>query len=161
AAAFVAHWAPFFETASPLLEALAERRPFASDAAFLAAARDVAAALPLAAQRTILDAHPAIGARRETLSAFSYREQGHERGEGAARTVAEDLVALNAAYRARHGFTFVVFVNGRSQDEILPVLRERLPRDTGVELATALAALVDIAGDRARRVRAQPAGGGA
>ena len=49
--AFVAHLAPLFETASPLLEALAARRPFASEAALFATARALAADLPVTQQR--------------------------------------------------------------------------------------------------------------
>lgn len=153
--AFVAHLAPFFETASPLLDALAERRPFASDAALFDAAREIAAVLPVELQRAILDAHPAIGAPRAALSAFSSREQGHHSGDALdaeqRADVRERLAALNALYRTRHGFTFVVFVNGRSQAAILPILRERLERSTAGELATALGELVSIAQHRARR----------
>ena len=155
AAAFVAHLAPFFETASPLLDALATRRPFASDASLFDAARAIAATLPLAQQRAILDAHPAIGAPRAALSAFSSREQGYDGADAldAAQgaDVSEQLAALNALYRERHGFTFVVFVNGRSQEALLPILRERLERPTVDELATALGELVAIAQHRAQR----------
>ncbi len=146
---FVAHLAPLFETASPLLAALAARRPFADAAALFAAAREIAAALPAAEQRAILDAHPAIGAPKETLSDFSRQEQSH--GASPDDAIAAELAALNAEYRARHGFTFVVFVNRRPQAEILPILRERLTRSTDDELATALGELVAIAEDRARQ----------
>ncbi len=151
-AAFVAALAPFFETASPLLDALAARRPFASDAALFDAARALAAGLPKEQQRAILDAHPAIGAPRTTLSAFSFREQGHAGADVAASVpVSEQLAELNARYRERHGFTFVVFVNRRPQEAIVPILRARLERSTDEELANALDELVAIAADRARR----------
>lgn len=153
--AFVAHLAPLFETASPLLRTLAAQRPFATDAALFAAAREIAAALPLDEQRAILDAHPAIGAERATLSAFSAREQSH--GGAPGEDVTAELARLNAVYRARHGFTFVVFVHGRPQSEILPVLRGRLARSTADELATALGELVAIAEDRARTLRLRDA----
>jgi len=60
-------------------------------------------------------------------------------------------VQLNAAYEARHGFRFVVFVNRRPKTEILGILRERIDNPTDVELETALGELVSIAEDRWRR----------
>ncbi len=107
----------------------------------LGRAREVASGLSEAEQREVLDAHPAIGAKR--LSARSAAEQGA--GE------APELAALNRSYEQRFGFRFVVFVNGRSKAEIVPILRERLGRTREQELATALDELVSIAEDRWRR----------
>ena len=91
----------------------------------------------------MLAAHPAIG-QRSGLSARSAAEQGSD----ADPEVLAELDRLNAAYEARHGFRFVVFVNRRPKDEILEVLRERIERPTEQELETALDELVAIARDR-------------
>ena len=91
----------------------------------------------------VLAAHPAIG-QRSGLSARSAAEQGSDTG----LEVLAELDRLNAAYEARHGFRFVVFVNRRPKDEILEVLRERIERPTEQELETALDELVAIARDR-------------
>lgn len=40
---------------------------------------------------------------------------------------------------------FVVFVNGRTRDEIVPILRERIERDTAAEMETGLQAMISIA----------------
>jgi 2-oxo-4-hydroxy-4-carboxy--5-ureidoimidazoline (OHCU) decarboxylase len=109
----------------------------------LGQARRVAAGLDEAEQREVLDAHPPIGAR--VLSARSAAEQGDDE--------APELEELNRAYEARFGFRFVVFVDGRSRREIVPVLRERLERSRAEELATALDQLVAIAEARWRRSR--------
>jgi 2-oxo-4-hydroxy-4-carboxy--5-ureidoimidazoline (OHCU) decarboxylase len=90
-----------------------------------------------------LDAHPAIG-RRTGLSTRSAVEQGDE----VDPSVLADLAALNAAYEARFGFRFVVFVNRRPKAEILDVLRERLGRTREEELDTGCRELVAIARDR-------------
>ena len=86
----------------------------------------------------ILDAHPAIGAAG---SGRSNREQGSDDDPA----VLAELADLNAAYEARFGFRFVVFVNGRPRREIVPVLRERLERTREQELATGVDELVRIA----------------
>ena len=106
-------------------------------------ARTLVHELPLDEKREILDAHPAIG-QRTGLSARSTAEQGED-GDPA---VLEELFRLNAAYEARHGFRFVVFVNRRPKAEILEVLRERVDNPTETELETALGELVAIARDR-------------
>ncbi|KAJ3257321.1 hypothetical protein HK104_007039 [Borealophlyctis nickersoniae] len=70
--------------------------------------------------------------------------QEHTRPETLAR-----LAELNEAYEKKFGFRFVVFVNGRSRDEIVSVLEHRL--ETGnaeKELMTGLREMVNIAWSR-------------
>jgi len=109
----------------------------------LTRARTLVHELPLDEKREILDAHPAIG-QRTGLSARSTAEQG----EDADPDVLAELARLNAAYEARHGLRFVVFVNRRPKTEILEVLRSRIDNSTEEELETALSELVAIAEDR-------------
>ena len=59
-----------------------------------------------------------------------------------------ELARLNDEYERRFGFEFVVFVDGRTRAELLPVLRERLERTRREELETGLRALCAIARDR-------------
>jgi 2-oxo-4-hydroxy-4-carboxy--5-ureidoimidazoline (OHCU) decarboxylase len=110
------------------------------------AATEVLLALPPEAQVEALNAHPAIGAR-SGLSARSAAEQGFDDDPA----VLAELARLNEAYETRHGFRFVVFVNGRPRREILDVLRERIERPTYVERTAGIEALVEIARDRRRR----------
>ena len=60
----------------------------------------------------------------------------------------EELARLNDEYERRFGFEFVVFVDGRTRAELLPVLRERLENTRSEELETGLRALCAIARDR-------------
>jgi 2-oxo-4-hydroxy-4-carboxy--5-ureidoimidazoline (OHCU) decarboxylase len=106
----------------------------------LGRAREVASTLSDEEKKEVLDAHPAIGAKK--LSARSAAEQG--------RDEAPELEKLNRAYEEKFGFRFVVFVNRRPKSELVPVLRERLARSRDEELATALDELVAIAEDRWR-----------
>jgi 2-oxo-4-hydroxy-4-carboxy-5-ureidoimidazoline decarboxylase len=115
----------------------------ASETDPLVRARRLVHELPLEEKREILDAHPAIG-RRTGLSARSAAEQGPDDDPA----VLDELARLNAAYEARHGFRFVVFVNRRPKPEILEVLQQRIDNPTEVELETALDELVAIAQDR-------------
>lgn len=132
--------AALFEGRTALVERLAE----VEDP--LGRANDVVAALTEEEKLEALAAHPAIG-QRHGLSARSAAEQGADDGPA---TVAE-LEELNRRYEDRFGFRFVVFVNGRSKAEIVPVLHERLERSREEELGTALGELVAIARDRWQR----------
>ena len=106
----------------------------------LGRARQVAAELTDEEKKEVLDAHPAIGARK--LSARSAAEQGDD--------VVPELDELNRAYEEKFGFRFVVFVNRRPKAEILDVLRQRLERTREEDLDTAVEELVAIAEGRWR-----------
>ena len=108
----------------------------------LGQARQVALGLSQDEQKELLDAHPAIGAR--AASARSAAEQGDDDDPA----VLAELARLNAAYEAKFGFRFVVFVNRRPRRETVPILRERLQRSRDEELTTAVDELVQIAIDR-------------
>jgi 2-oxo-4-hydroxy-4-carboxy--5-ureidoimidazoline (OHCU) decarboxylase len=109
----------------------------------LVRARTLVHELPVDEKHEVLDAHPAIG-QRAGLSERSAAEQGAD----ADPAVHDELARLNAAYEARHGFRFVVFVDRRPKAEILEVLRGRIDNPTDAELETALDELVAIARDR-------------
>jgi len=108
----------------------------------LGRAREVALELSDDEKKEMLDAHPAIGGR--AASARAAREQGSDDDP----KVLAELAQLNAAYEAKFGFRFVVFVNRRPRREIVPVLRTRLQRTREEELATAVDELVEIGIDR-------------
>ena len=118
-----------FSGPSGLVDALARREDP------LGAAEEVALALPEADQVAALATHPRIG-------------EPSEEQRGAEPEVLEELARLNDEYERRFGFEFVVFVDGRTRAELLPVLRERLGRTREEELETGLRALCEIARDR-------------
>jgi 2-oxo-4-hydroxy-4-carboxy-5-ureidoimidazoline decarboxylase len=146
--AFVAAVAPLFEGARHFLGRLAMARPFGSIDTLFGAAREIAHGMPLDEQIELIDAHPRLGAAPAGLSALSYVEQGH--GEtGTERAIeAAELDRLNAAYEARFGFRYCVFVAGRSRAALLPDMTVALEADRDAEIARALDAVVDIARDR-------------
>jgi 2-oxo-4-hydroxy-4-carboxy--5-ureidoimidazoline (OHCU) decarboxylase len=90
-----------------------------------------------------LDAHPAIGQRKD-LSERSAAEQGDD----ADPAVLSELAYLNQVYEEKFGFRFVVFVAGRPKVEILEVLQGRIGHTREEELDTGCRELVAIARDR-------------
>ena len=98
-------------------------------------AEEVALSLPDREKIAALEAHPRIG-----------EPSPEQRGDDPE--VLTELAYLNQVYEEKFGFRFVVFVNGRSRAELLPVLRERLERTHEEELETAIRELVAIARSR-------------
>jgi 2-oxo-4-hydroxy-4-carboxy-5-ureidoimidazoline decarboxylase len=149
--AFVAAVAPWFEGAPRFLGRLARARPFGDESTLFDRAREIALAMPEDEQLELIDAHPRLGAPPASVSAASFRGQGYDRETTAA---IEDLTRLNAAYEARFGFRFCVFVNGRSRPELVPALEAALGADRDAEIRRALADVVAIARDRSATARA-------
>jgi OHCU decarboxylase len=124
--------AELFGARTRLVELLAQREDP------LGAARDVIPKLPEEDKVAALAAHPRIG-----------EPSPEQRGEDPA--VLAELAYLNQVYEETNGFRFVVFVEGRSRAELVPVLQERLQHTREEELETGLEELVRIAEDRWRR----------
>jgi len=107
-----------------------------------ARARDIAHAMPLDEQLELIDAHPRLGAAPAAVSDLSRVEQAAGAQDA---SVAAELEALNAAYEARFGFRYCVFVAGRSRAALLPDFRAALEADRDAEIERALDAVIDIA----------------
>jgi 2-oxo-4-hydroxy-4-carboxy-5-ureidoimidazoline decarboxylase len=161
--AFAAAVAPLFEGARGFLGRLSMARPFGSIEGFFTTARAIAHAMPLDEQLELIDAHPRLGAPPASISALSYVEQGYDQrvppAAGPPPDLATELDRLNAAYEARFGFRYCVFVAGRSRAELLPGLAAALEADRRDEIDRALDAVVDIARDRYATLTASAAEG--
>lgn len=101
-------------------------------------AREIAHGLTEEEKVEALATHPRIGER-------SAEQHGDD------PVVLVELATLNQVYEEKFGFRFVVFVNGRSREELLPVLRDRLQNTREQELDIGLDELVSIAEDRWRK----------
>jgi len=117
------------------------RRPFRSDARLLFAARNEWFGLT---ERDWLEAfahHPKIGDRASLAARFpsthdlSAKEQAAVGGAGA--DVIAALADANDTYLARFGFIFIVCATGKSAEEMLRLLRDRLSNDRATELRVA------------------------
>uniref|UniRef100_G1NY66 2-oxo-4-hydroxy-4-carboxy-5-ureidoimidazoline decarboxylase n=1 Tax=Myotis lucifugus TaxID=59463 RepID=G1NY66_MYOLU len=96
-------------------------------------------ALPQSGQEGVLRCHPDLAGRelqRGTLTAESQREQG----AGLTSLGAEERLRaeLNAQYRARFGFPFVLAARLSDREAVLRELARRLHRPPALELRTAL-----------------------
>ena len=119
-------------------EQVAAARPYADLAALQETADQVW--LGLSPRRDWLEAfeaHPRIGEAGGASAGWSRQEQAGV--GGASPQVRERLARANAEYEARFGYVFLISAAGRSADEILAALEQRLGNDPGTELKTAAA----------------------
>jgi 2-oxo-4-hydroxy-4-carboxy-5-ureidoimidazoline decarboxylase len=135
-----------FERAPGLAAALHSARD-ETPRSIVAKAREVLGRMTERERIAVLDAHPRIGADPASLSINSRREQGDTADPATMRTLAE----LNDAYEKKFGFRFLVHVAGRSQEQILPVLRARLANGRDAELRAGLEEFLAISLDRLER----------
>ena len=142
-----------FEHAGPLIERLRDQGPYASGRDIVEKARAIIPTLSESEQIAVINGHPRIGERPEKVkaqSALSFREQGYDR-DTTPPEVFLRLASLNEEYEQKFGFRFVVFVNRRSKEAIVPVMEARLRGDRDEERRTALREILAIAEDRLKQ----------
>ncbi len=87
--------------------------------------------------------HPKIGEKKaaDKVSAQSQQWSGQEQSgvDEAPDETVSSLAALNGAYEQKFGFIFIVCATGKTSDEMLNALRERLQHDPEAELPIAAA----------------------
>lgn len=85
--------------------------------------------------------HPKIGEKRAAVAQSAEAARWSEQEQSAASKGAEatraELLALNRAYEERFGFIFIVCATGKTGEEMLSLLRERLHNDADTELRIA------------------------
>lgn len=146
-AAFVALLGGVFEHAAWVAEAAYPARPFSSVAALHAAMMDAVRAAPAPQRLAFLNGHPELAgpdARARSMTADSTSEQGSAGLDHMPQSDADAFDRLNAAYRQKFGFPFIIAVRGRDRSEILRIFAERAARGPADEEAAALDEIASI-----------------
>lgn len=121
-------------------EAVAAQRPYASRAALFDAADRAWLQAGASAWREAFAGHPRIGERAHAASGVTQRhwsEQEQSAAQRADAAVRAELADAQREYEQRFGHIFLVCATGRSAEEILASLRERLHNDPDTELRVA------------------------
>jgi allantoinase len=124
-------------------ERMTSRRPFAGGADLFAAADKIWRDLSRADQLEAFAAHPKIGdvdsVRAKFASTASW--SAHEQAGVAATTevTLQSLAAGNRAYKERFGHIFIVCATGKTAEEMLALLQQRLCNGPADELRIAAA----------------------
>lgn len=117
-------------------EALLRRRPYADLAALLATSDEIIGSLSEEEVDAALAGHPRIGERATGLDAEQAARSAREQA-GMARadeSLQAEMARSNAAYEERFGRIYLVAAAGRTAEELLALLRERLHHEPDVEL---------------------------
>ena len=129
--------------ASQWVAAMTARRPFPDRAGLLALADEVWWGLAEADWREAFGQHPRIGDRAALRARFGSAGQwaaGEQAGVlGASEDALRALAEGNRAYEDRFGYIFIVCATGKTADEMLVLLRARLPNDPRDEIRVAAA----------------------
>jgi 2-oxo-4-hydroxy-4-carboxy-5-ureidoimidazoline decarboxylase len=121
-------------------------RPYGTRDELDHAASIAAGAMDDAALESALAAHPRIGERPTGTGAAASFSRAEQSGvDPADLDVATRLRLGNLAYEERFGHVFLIRAAGRSADEILGALTERLANDPGSERAVVKEQLGQIA----------------
>lgn len=154
-AGFVARLGGIFEHSPWIAERAAAARPFASLAALHAAMARAMRAGSEAEKLALLRAHPELAGREAQEGRLTADSRGEQKSAGLDRLDAAEmqrLAELNAAYRAKFGFPFIIAVRARTKDQILAEFARRLARGEADEFATALGEVETIARIRLERM---------
>jgi 2-oxo-4-hydroxy-4-carboxy-5-ureidoimidazoline decarboxylase len=140
APAFVAGLRDVFEHALWVAETAASGRPYPTVSALHDAMMAAVRNAPAERQVAFIGGHPELGSRvrRAELTDHSQAEQG---GLGLDRLSASEFDRfnrLNAAYRDKFGFPFIICVRRHTRDSILNQFERRLAHDLTTEREAAL-----------------------
>jgi 2-oxo-4-hydroxy-4-carboxy-5-ureidoimidazoline decarboxylase len=142
------------------VEAMLAARPYADDDAVEEAAEAAAARLDEQDWLEAFAAHPLIGdveSLRRKYAATKELAAGEQAGVAAASEVTlQELARLNQEYRNRFGFIFIVFATGKTADEMLAILKDRLNNPRGRELLNAAGEQMKITKLRLENLASRP-----
>jgi 2-oxo-4-hydroxy-4-carboxy-5-ureidoimidazoline decarboxylase len=140
-AAFVQKFGGIFENSPWVAEKAWEKKPFASLDEMHAAMVAVAKYAPATAQLALLQSHPDLAgkeAQAGTMTASSVSEQASAGLNALSHDVMVQVSDLNAAYKKKFGFPFIIAVRMHTREGILFEFNRRLQNDTQTEFANDL-----------------------
>ena len=124
-------------------EQMSRDRPYSTLEALITNADQVWWSLTSADWLEAFRSHPKIGEKKasDKVSAQSQQWSGQEQAgvSSASQDTADSLATLNRAYDQKFGFIFIICATGKTSEEMLAALQERLEHDSDTELRLAAA----------------------
>jgi allantoicase len=122
-------------------QAMAGNRPFASEAELFEFADKTWAALSREDWLEAFLHHPPIGEKKakaqQSAAASRWSAKEQSSAQKASPEVLQELAAQNRVYAEKFGYVFLICASGKSSEEILHALRQRLPNEPVAELRAA------------------------
>jgi OHCU decarboxylase len=120
---------------------MTEARPFTNVESLLLKAAEGWQSLSESDWLEAFRAHPKIGERKaaatQSPQAANWSAQEQLQAQQAAAETKRAIAQGNELYETRFGFIFIICASGKSADEILASLTERLAHDTATEMRIA------------------------
>ena len=120
---------------------MSKRRPFNSPGELYTASSEGLNQLVEKDWLEAFAAHPKIGdsggIKKNHSNTTSWAEKEQAGVQAASAGILEDLEEANDKYKAKFGYTFIVYATGRSAPEMLALLRQRMENLPVRELAIA------------------------
>jgi len=142
--AFAARFGFLFEHSPWVVERAARRRPFAD---LHAGMMQVVADATEAERLALVRAHPELAGKAAIGRTLTVESTAEQASAGLDRLTEAEFArfhALNAAYRERFGFPFVICVRLTDKAGILAAMERRLQNDRDTELAAAIEQVGEI-----------------
>jgi|SRR5450432_2815569 2-oxo-4-hydroxy-4-carboxy-5-ureidoimidazoline decarboxylase len=139
--AFVQKFGGIFEKSPWVAEKAWEKKPFASLDEMHAAMVAVVRYAPASAQLALLQSHPDLAgkeAQAGTMTASSVAEQASAGLNSLSHEEMTQISDLNAAYKKKFGFPFIIAVRMHTKEGILFEFNRRLQNETQTEFANDL-----------------------
>jgi len=131
------------------VEAMIARRPFKNEAGLLSAAEEIWWRLGEADWLEAFAGHPQIGAG-ESDQRWPDQEQSGMRTAGAGTKFS--MEQGNRAYFEKFGYIYIVCATGKTGEEMLAILNERLKNDRATEIRAAASEQIKITQLRLRKM---------
>jgi 2-oxo-4-hydroxy-4-carboxy-5-ureidoimidazoline decarboxylase len=140
-AGFVQKFGGIFENSPWVAEEAWDKRPYANVDAMHAAMVEVAKFASGPRQLALLQSHPDLAgkeAQAGAMTASSVTEQASAGLNALSKAEMAQISDLNAAYKRKFGFPFIIAVRMHSKEGIFFEFRRRLQNDTATEYANDL-----------------------
>lgn len=140
-AAFVQKFGGIFEKSPWVAERAWEKRPFGSIDDLHAAMVNVVKYAPVPNQLALLQSHPDLAgkeAQAGAMTASSVSEQASAGLNALSKAEMEQISQLNAAYKRKFGFPFIIAVRMHTKEGIFFEFNRRLQNETQAEFANDL-----------------------
>lgn len=130
-----------FELSPWVVERAWSERPFASVEAMHEAMMAVLDASTTADKLALIRAHPELASKAAIAKQLTAESNAEQASAGLDRLTPEEFARfhdLNAAYRDRFGFPFIICVRLNDKASILAAMQARLSNDEAAEIAEAI-----------------------
>jgi 2-oxo-4-hydroxy-4-carboxy-5-ureidoimidazoline decarboxylase len=118
-----------------------ERRPFSSFQNLISTADQIWFSLTEEDWKEAFTHHPKIGnlgnLRKKFATTHQWARNEQKQVVAASDEILKGLAIGNAEYERKFGYIFIVCAAGKGADEMLNLLRQRLPHDPGTEIRIA------------------------